>query len=152
MAGFGSAGYQDGPFRSAVAALGPVPEDPLDRLDWQKRAASIGAWPDLSGHCDPADPIGPSPWRPPQTCGRPGARCSGRVTWRTDDVDDSLNFRLSFGGATALPGLRILWSELSNLSGEPLLFNDRMRRVMNFLRCRTQPETRSKARVLNNAL
>ena len=45
----------------AVAALGPVPEDLLDRLDWQKRAASIGAWRELSGHCDPADPIGPEP-------------------------------------------------------------------------------------------
>ena len=45
----------------AVAALGPVPEDPLDGLDWQKRAASIGAWRELSGHHDPADPIGPEP-------------------------------------------------------------------------------------------
>ena len=45
----------------AVAALGPVPEDPLDRLDWQRRAASIGAWRELSGHRDPADPIGPEP-------------------------------------------------------------------------------------------
>jgi hypothetical protein len=45
----------------AVAALGSVPEDPLDRLDWQRRAASIGAWRELSGHCDPADPIGPEP-------------------------------------------------------------------------------------------
>ena len=45
----------------AVAALGPVPEDPLDRLDWQRRAASIGAWRELSGHGDPADPIGPEP-------------------------------------------------------------------------------------------
>jgi conjugative relaxase-like TrwC/TraI family protein len=45
----------------AVAALGPVPGDRLDRLDWQKRAASIGAWRELSGHSDPADPIGPEP-------------------------------------------------------------------------------------------
>ena len=45
----------------AVAALGPVPEDPLDRLDWQKRAASVGAWRELSGHHDPGDPIGPEP-------------------------------------------------------------------------------------------
>jgi hypothetical protein len=27
----------------AVSALGPVPSDPVDRLDWQRRAASIGA-------------------------------------------------------------------------------------------------------------
>jgi hypothetical protein len=45
----------------AVAALGPVPADPLDRLDWQQRAAAIGAWRELSGHGDPADPIGPEP-------------------------------------------------------------------------------------------
>jgi hypothetical protein len=45
----------------AVAALGPVPGHPLDRLDWQRRAASIGAWRELSGHDDPADPIGPEP-------------------------------------------------------------------------------------------
>ena len=45
----------------AVAALGPVPAHPLDRLDWQKRAASIGAWRELSGYHHPADAIGPEP-------------------------------------------------------------------------------------------
>ena len=45
----------------AVTALGPVPEDPLDRLDWQRRAASVGAWRELSGYRHPADPIGPEP-------------------------------------------------------------------------------------------
>jgi hypothetical protein len=45
----------------AVTALGPVPKHPLDRLDWQRRAASIGAWRELSGHDHPADPIGPEP-------------------------------------------------------------------------------------------
>jgi hypothetical protein len=45
----------------AVTALGPVPAHPLDRLDWQRRAASIGAWQELSGHQHPADPIGPEP-------------------------------------------------------------------------------------------
>ena len=45
----------------ATGALGPVPEDPVDRLEWQQRAASIGAWRELSGYVDPADPIGPEP-------------------------------------------------------------------------------------------
>jgi hypothetical protein len=45
----------------AVAALGPVPEHPLDRLDWQKKAASIGAWRELSGYHHPTEPIGPEP-------------------------------------------------------------------------------------------
>jgi hypothetical protein len=45
----------------AVTALGPVPGDPRDRAGWQERAAAIGAWRELSGHRDPADPIGPEP-------------------------------------------------------------------------------------------
>ena len=45
----------------ATAALGPVPAHPLDRLEWQKRAASVGAWRELSGYDHPTDPIGPEP-------------------------------------------------------------------------------------------
>jgi AAA domain/TrwC relaxase len=45
----------------ATAALGPVPAHPPGRLAWQKRAAAIGAWRELSGYDDPADPIGPEP-------------------------------------------------------------------------------------------
>jgi conjugative relaxase-like TrwC/TraI family protein len=45
----------------AVAVLGPVPEDPPARLDWQKRAASVGTWRELSGYDHPTDPIGPEP-------------------------------------------------------------------------------------------
>jgi hypothetical protein len=45
----------------ATGALGEVPEHPADRLAWQKRAAAIGAWRELSGYDHPADPIGPEP-------------------------------------------------------------------------------------------
>jgi hypothetical protein len=45
----------------AAAALGPVPAHPPGRLAWQKRAAAIGAWRELSGYDDPVDPIGPEP-------------------------------------------------------------------------------------------
>jgi TrwC relaxase/AAA domain len=45
----------------AENALGPVPEHPVDRLEWQQRAASIGAYRELSGYAHPADPIGPEP-------------------------------------------------------------------------------------------
>ena len=51
----------DHPPAWATAALGPVPAHPLDRLAWQKRTAAIGAWRELSGYSDPADPIGPEP-------------------------------------------------------------------------------------------
>src|SRR4029077_8248681 len=43
----------------AISALGAIPEDPAARLDWQRRAASIAAWRELSGYHHPADPIGP---------------------------------------------------------------------------------------------
>jgi hypothetical protein len=46
---------------AAVNALGPVPDHPLNRLDWQRGASSIGAYRELSGHSDPADPIGSEP-------------------------------------------------------------------------------------------
>ena len=45
----------------AVNALGPVPDHPLDRLEWQRRASSIGAYRELSGHDHPTEPIGPEP-------------------------------------------------------------------------------------------
>ena len=45
----------------AINALGPVPGHPLDRLDWQRRASSIGAYRELSGYEHPVEPIGPEP-------------------------------------------------------------------------------------------
>ena len=45
----------------ATAALGPVPAHPPARQAWQKRAAAIGAWRELSGYDHPTDPIGPEP-------------------------------------------------------------------------------------------
>ena len=45
----------------AVNALGPVPDDPLDRLEWQRQASSIGAYRELCGHDHPTEPIGPEP-------------------------------------------------------------------------------------------
>jgi len=45
----------------AVAVLGPVPFDSAARLAWQDKAATIGAYRELSGHDHPRDPIGPEP-------------------------------------------------------------------------------------------
>jgi conjugative relaxase-like TrwC/TraI family protein len=45
----------------ATSALGPVPDDPLDRLDWQQRASSVGAYRELYGYDHPTEPIGPEP-------------------------------------------------------------------------------------------
>jgi hypothetical protein len=45
----------------AVSALGAVPAYPAGRLEWQRRAAAIGAYRELSGYSHPADPIGPEP-------------------------------------------------------------------------------------------
>jgi hypothetical protein len=45
----------------AVTALGPVPEDPAARQEWQGKASSIGAYRETYGYNHPADPIGPEP-------------------------------------------------------------------------------------------
>jgi hypothetical protein len=42
----------------AISALGPPPDEPAPRVEWQRRAASIGAYRDLSGH-DPCRPDRP---------------------------------------------------------------------------------------------
>jgi hypothetical protein len=45
----------------ATRALGPVPDEPLTRLAWQHKAASIGAYRELSGFDHPLEAIGPEP-------------------------------------------------------------------------------------------
>jgi hypothetical protein len=45
----------------AVWALGPVPSEPLHRLEWQRRASAIGAYRELYGYQHPTEPIGPEP-------------------------------------------------------------------------------------------
>jgi hypothetical protein len=70
----------------ALRALGPVPDEPGERLDWQQRASAIGAYRELYGIQDQADPIGPEPT---------GSSPEQRAAWhagfaaltRTDTVD-----------------------------------------------------------------
>jgi hypothetical protein len=49
------------PPRWAAQTLGAVPDDPLDRLEWQRRAAEVGAYRELYGYEHPDEPIGPEP-------------------------------------------------------------------------------------------
>jgi hypothetical protein len=44
-----------------AGALGSVPDDPTARLEWERRAASVGAYRELSGYASPTDPVGPEP-------------------------------------------------------------------------------------------
>ena len=72
----------------ALSALGGVPEDPVARLDWGKRASVIGGYREryLIENADPADPLGPEP---------AGSSPEQRAAWyaafaaltRTDTVD-----------------------------------------------------------------
>jgi hypothetical protein len=45
----------------AVTALGPVPDHPVDRLDWQQRASKTSAYRELYGIESQDDPLGPEP-------------------------------------------------------------------------------------------
>ena len=47
----------------AIAALGPVPENPAARQEWERGAASIGAYRETYSYEHPDDPIGPEPCR-----------------------------------------------------------------------------------------
>ena len=71
----GAAAAADPP-QWAAEALGPVPPDPVGRLDWEHRAGTVAAWRELSGHIDPADALGTAP-RP----GKPEHHASWRAAW-----------------------------------------------------------------------
>ena len=45
----------------ATRTLGPAPEDPAARADWQERASAIAAYREMWGYDNPGDPIGPEP-------------------------------------------------------------------------------------------
>jgi hypothetical protein len=45
----------------ATEALGPVPEDPVDRLDWQHRASKVATYRDLYGTKNDHEVVGPEP-------------------------------------------------------------------------------------------
>jgi 4-hydroxy-2-oxoheptanedioate aldolase len=50
----------------AVSALGPVPPNPATRLRWERGAAAIGAYRELSGYDRTDDPTGPEPAGSPE--------------------------------------------------------------------------------------
>ena len=50
----------------AVNALGPVPDDPVDRLEWTERASAVGAYRELYGIESDTDPVGPEPVNSPE--------------------------------------------------------------------------------------
>lgn len=50
----------------AVNAIGPVPDDPLERLDWTERASARGTYRELHGVESDADPVGPEPVNSPE--------------------------------------------------------------------------------------
>jgi AAA domain/TrwC relaxase len=45
----------------AVSGLGPVPAEPLERLEWERRASHLGAYRELYGWDHETEPVGPEP-------------------------------------------------------------------------------------------
>jgi TrwC relaxase/AAA domain len=66
----------EGP-RWAIEALGPIPVDPIERLGWQSKAATVAAHRELTGHTDPDTAIGAAP-----APGLVEAHASWRAAWR----------------------------------------------------------------------
>lgn len=63
----------------AITALGPVPGDPLERLEWQERTAAIGAYRELYGIDSETDPVGPEPVNSPEARSAWMAACSAQL-------------------------------------------------------------------------
>ena len=58
----------------AIRALGPVPEEPAARADWEEKARAIETYREVGGYRSETDAIGPEP----------GAQNpEGRQLWRT---------------------------------------------------------------------
>jgi hypothetical protein len=72
--------------RWALRALGPVPQDPAARLDWEHRAGVVAAYRERYGYANLADAIGPEPGR-----ASPEARAAWHAalaaTGRLDGID-----------------------------------------------------------------
>jgi conjugative relaxase-like TrwC/TraI family protein len=70
----------------AAAALGPVPEHPVDRLEWERRASEIAAYRELYAFDHPTEAVGPEPTNDTPEKRAAWAEGFGAMT-RTDEVD-----------------------------------------------------------------
>jgi hypothetical protein len=71
----------------AVHALGPVPGEPLARLEWEQRASHVGAYPELYGWSHDTEPVGPEPAGDSPEKRAAWQAASGAMN-RTDVADD----------------------------------------------------------------
>jgi conjugative relaxase-like TrwC/TraI family protein len=58
----------------AVTTLGPVPDDALERLEWEEKAGWAAAYREIAQHEDATDPLGPAP---------PAGLAEKHAIWRT---------------------------------------------------------------------
>ncbi|OJG06119.1 ATP-dependent RecD-like DNA helicase [Pseudonocardia autotrophica] len=68
----------------ATTALGAVPDDPLERAEWERRAGWAGAYRELAGHADETDPLGAAP-----PAGLAGSAAMFRAAHRELDLPDA---------------------------------------------------------------
>lgn len=77
----------------AVRALGPVPDEPLDRLEWESRASDIGAYREMFNYTDPTDAIGPDPVNSPE------ARTHWHAAFSSLGPVDGVDMRAQYDGS-----------------------------------------------------
>jgi len=70
----------------AVNVLGPVPEDPVERLDWEHRAGWVASYRERFGVEDQKDPLGPEPTNTSPRQRAAWHRAFGAMT-RSDTID-----------------------------------------------------------------
>ncbi|MGH3613313.1 MAG: ATP-dependent DNA helicase [Pseudonocardia sp.] len=75
-----AADLAEAPSSWALDALGPVPDDGVERQAWQERAAVVAGYREMRGHDDPVDALGPAP-QP----GQVEAHAAYRAAWQALD-------------------------------------------------------------------
>src|SRR5205823_10573239 len=70
----------------AIEAAGPVPADPAERAEWERRVSHVGAYRELYGWDHPTEPVGPEP-----SGDSPGKRAAWHAAYgamtRTEGID-----------------------------------------------------------------
>jgi hypothetical protein len=75
-------------------ALGPVPADPLERLEWEHKAAQVAAYREMHGHEHPADPIGPRPGQHSPEARAMWQAAAAALGYTTGDLSDKTDGNL----------------------------------------------------------
>jgi conjugative relaxase-like TrwC/TraI family protein len=120
----------------ALHALGPVPQDPADRVEWENRASHVAAYREMFGYDHPTEPIGPEP-----TADAPEMRAAWHAAFAALGPVDGIDLRGEPDGRLLL--LRGTYE--TETAWAPRYVGDELRQVRAGAERATQDAVRAKA-------